>query len=334
MEFSYLTKRKLEIINEFMTVTCANYNLISNVNLPDNMPKLTTTTKIYYFKRNDSVTSLKFVFEYCDRIYSFESLIWYSTNCSAASIKSFLSNKEDNKEFYKSVIEQSEKLYADQGKTFADYFQINATLNVDYDISDLLNVALQERVMPDYHLEGYDADEFLRFTSMSVKDVVKFDKLYKDIDFNGLFRYADGKRCDLKRGGYNLTFETFEGQSCDDEFSYVESEEENIGVDEKENSEEINNDIVKPMFVRNFLYQNYKGSEFAWYGYMSYTYDNYYVILERDGKFMYLRYTYDDASCAGFHFTLYSRIYNSFDKMWEKIPDDKKSILIKANIKP
>jgi len=55
--------------------------------------------------------------------------------------------------------------------------------------------------------------------------------------------------------------------------------------------------------------------------------------LRNGSKYMYVEYSCDDASCAGFHFTIYSETYNSLDELWEKCSDDVKGMLIKSNLK-
>lgn len=77
--------------------------------------------------------------------------------------------------------------------------------------------------------------------------------------------------------------------------------------------------MVILLICYDLLYKPYDGTPNAFYGYTGYLlYDNYGV---------------DSSSCAGFIFSLTTRVYDPLENLWKSIGRDKKRLIVKEILK-
>jgi len=317
MDFLYLTPRKFEILHDILEidrdVSSKDYIVIDG---EENIPKFKTVPEIYSFKLENKLPSLTIIFRGNDKFCYLKITKW--KGCwSLKSILSELQHKKTNVEFFKLLCEAAKRKFTDERCHMFCYIKIDLIHN--YDISLLSDVKLIERVIPDHELESYNPKEIQLLTGKSIEDIIKLNITHRNIDFCSM---CYEHQCDFREGGYHFNIETFDGKRYRADIRYHCDNTYDIYNGEKLDYE----------FVRNFLHQTYEGCNEGWYGYTDYYYENYIVILMKDSKYMYVHYTCDHASCAGFHFSVKSKIYKSFHKLWNKLPDNFKSYLIKANI--
>ncbi|CAH6419754.1 Hypothetical protein HVR_LOCUS831 [uncultured virus] len=312
MEHSYLTNCKLGILNRLL------YNRpekgLLYVDLPSDLPKFDTNTKIYYFRHitRPSPESLRLVYEHEEIVYYLELWHWSGSDWSLDSIKKELLAKKQNREIYKSIVEEAIKLYEGDDNRRSNYFYLEVKLMKQCNLEMITKDSLASRITPDYELGSFDEDEFQRFTGKTIEETITLDTKYTNLDFSGIFdNNLDPEEYNSEEFQCNIT--NFDSEKCD---------------------------TFDALKIHKFLYQQYQGSKRGWYGYKDYTFDNYLVIVKgscdnsknnrKDDKYMLVHYCVDDASCAGWHFTLNTRVYNSFRELWSELNNQHKSAIIRA----
>lgn len=312
MSHFYLTKCKLSIIELFIKPPKLYHTPLSIIDIPHDMPKFNTSFEIYYFKYDTKNTHLKFIYKYNDVIYNFDASYWYSKFMTLKSLENKFSKMTYNVDFHSAALKAAEKVYIMPEKE-EDFYYVKVNIIEDYNIDELQNIPLIERITPDYDLGGFDVNELYKLTGKTTADFIKFDTIYENIDFDDLF---DDDDCDHDNINYHYNIKDFNGNK--------------IQFDDYEKDFNCS-DVCKK--IKAFLYQRYSGCKYGWYGYSDYLFNNYILVLKNGLEYMYVSYCVDNASCAGYHFTLESNVFDSFESLWDRLSDDKKDVIIKANMK-
>lgn len=304
MEYSYLTPNKLQILNTFL------YDLpedgLSYINIPLDLPHFDANTKIFYFKHitHPSPESLRLMYEYNNIIYYLEFWVWSGGCRTITSIKKELSAKDYNIGIYKSILKEAIKLYAKIEDKHVPYFYIKGKLTKNCDVTVVSKYPLSARITPDYELSSFNEAEYQIFTGKTIEETIILDTKYENLDFSELLDTDSDIFNDQDTFNCNIT--DFDGIIYD-KFNYAK--------------------------IHKLLYQQYQGSKCGWYGRKDHTLDNYLVIIYKYDKYMLVHYCIDSDSCSGWHFTLNTKINNSFRELWNKLNDQEKSALIKAHLK-
>jgi hypothetical protein len=190
-------------------------------------------------------------------------------------------------------------------------------------INDIELKPLIERVNLDIEFNIYNLNELLKFLKKyEVCELINFNNYYSNIDFEDIIKNENFNIKIDAFSNYDINIEFFNGQKfkvSSDNFS-----------DKKINNSIKNKIKLDAQICSNFLYQNYYGTKFIKYGCDSYLeFDNYSIILKQNEKYMYVHYCVDNSTCAGFIFSLQSKIYDNFDLLWNNIEQHTKCLILK-----
>jgi len=151
-----------------------------------------------------------------------------------------------------------------------------------------------------------------------VKDyeLLKFDTHYEDLDFSEL----------VESDRFAFEIDNFSNFKVDLEF-----------VDGKKfakSSFKIKKSQITQVAERchEILYDKYEGTQKASFGYVDYRFHNYILVVKKKDKYMFVNYCVDNATCAGFMFSLITKVFDTIKELWSKLDDKMKCDLLKQNL--
>jgi len=203
------------------------------------------------------------------------------------------------------------------------YVYINVTINQLTDINCIKNLSLINRIDCDIIFDVYNSEDIENIYGSKELELLNLDYLYDHLDFENK---VNNKNKDKK---FKFKIDNYSNYIVDLEY-YTE---DGVKLVYKNSSFDDTFKINKTSRIcHNLLYWLYYGSKVGRYGYTNYKFDNYLAIVKVTNGYMYVYYCVDDASCAGFVFQLYTRVYETLNKLWDHLNDVDKCIILKANL--
>ena len=241
-----------------------------------------------------------------------------------------LSEYEDNKIAHKcvSIFRSTEVIVANQNIQSHTPF---LPLGIYVDISSYKEQAEIPRapylsIAPDFLFEGYNREEFLQTYQKEPWDIFEFSE-EKNIDFISLKNIQGGKYNDL-----HLEICLINGEKITNlkERRYIIDPEEEEKKRAEQRELEKKNTIQDYNNALKYLYQEYECSTLSKKS-RGWADDSYSFILRKENLYCYIRETYDDSSCAGLNFSIYStKWYPSIEKLWYHMKSNWKASILKG----
>jgi len=210
------------------------------------------------------------------------------------------------------------------------YVYINVTINQLTNIEFLKAYPLYERIDTDISFDVYNSEDIENIYGKKDLELLNFDKQYDHLDFENIINHNTQK----------FTFEIDEYSNYIIDIEYFIDintkliySNDSFNQSEKEEGFKINDVSIK---CNTLLYQKYYGTNYGWYGYSDYKFDNYLVLVKVNIKnkirYMYIHYCVDNASCGGMIFKLCTKSSCSKSKLWNQLNDTEKCVILKANL--
>lgn len=328
-EYTFLTDTKYQKFIESLNATKEDqnyYNIICIKNFKD-QPELSRNIKLYLYKCHTNYLferSRKFqiIYEINGKFY--EVILHKFRVHASKRIKNEL--RKYNDPIIKEMLMASKNYSGFKWNNRTTYVYINYDIKEMTDVNDLKNIPLCERIDLDLTFDVYNEAEVEIFYKKKILDLLNFTFEYDDIDIDNMINEKE-KKFNFAVGNYSnykISLDFFNGTKYDSNSSNTNAK--NIAHDAKKCYE-----ILYPR-------EKYHGIEKIWYGYTGYyQFDNYVLILHKHNEnnrnqYMYVHYCIDNSTCAGFIFSLKTRVYSSLEKLWNDLHGITKSRIIKKNL--
>ena len=190
-------------------------------------------------------------------------------------------------------------------------------------IQEISTLPLYKKITLDSQLGEYNKNEL---DSMGIDEVTLVNSFctfqHPDLDFESMINKDSGSFAfhDVPSSNFSVNITSWDGTKLITSSSDQEPE----------------TSVCKA--CEALLYKKCVGTRVARWGYSSYKYDNYFVIVkalsDKSERWMAIYYCVDNASCAGFVFVLSSFMENSLAALWRRISSEARMKVIRANLDP